>query len=239
MGKALVRAMIPDARRAWELFVTRHVELFVRALTRLVAHDCGMHPPRQCEDDISKLLSALLREICYEMKKECEIDIRVPTWEGPIPPRSTTNVQDEEVGKRPDFTCIFPNPRPGSHENIEIPFHVECKIIGKDKGSQKTYKENYVRKGIIRFDSKSHGYGHKSHCGIMIGYLVGESAESVQCVINQIITEEVPGHDPLCVSFNSHKVGESENKFYRLHIDPQSFKLFHLWVDLKDFVFQG
>jgi hypothetical protein len=238
MGKALTTAMIPDARRAWDLFVIRHVELFVRALARLIVLDCGGQPPQQHENDISKLLSALLREICYEMKKELEIDIRVPTWESPIPPLSTMDVQDEEVGKRPDFTCIFPNPRPGSHENLEIPFHVECKIIGKDKGNQKIYKENYVRKGIIRFDNKSHGYGHKSHCGVMIGYLVGESAESIQHVINQIITEEVPGHDPLCVSFDSQKVGESKNKFDRLHVDPQSFTLFHLWADLKDFAFQ-
>jgi hypothetical protein len=238
MGKALVKSMIPDAQRAWDLFVTRHVELFVRALTRLIAHDCSTHPPRQCEDDISKLLSALLREICYEMKKECEIDIRVPTWEGPIPPRSTKDVQGEEVGKRPDFTCIFPNPRPGSHENIEIPFHVECKIIGKDKGSQKTYKENYVRKGIVRFDSKSHGYGCGSHCGMMIGYQIGESSGGILCVINQIIAKEVSGHRPLSMTFNSQKVGKSESQFDRQHVAPQSFTLFHLWADLKDFVFQ-
>jgi len=230
----------PEAPRFWQLFVERHVELFVRALAKLANLDFDSADLQKGEngigeDRISEMLSALLREVCREMREELDIHIYEPAWERPKAPLSMSGLRDWEVRKRPDFTCVFPNERGGSHDNYEIPLHIECKIIGKDKGRQTKYKKHYVSNGIVRFDSESHKYGHGAHCGMMIGYLVGESVDIVQEAINRVVKKEVAGHGPLCVSPGSHrKVGESKNEFSRRLVEPQSFTLIHLWVDLRD-----
>ena len=225
---------LPKAPRFWQLFVERRVELFVCALARLAQWDGNPDIPREQENDVSKLLCVMLTDVCSEWNEKYDMAILVPAWECPKAPRVTSDLLDVTVGKRPDFTCVCPNPRPGSHDNIEIPLHIECKIIGKDKGRQTKYKRHYVDDGIVRFDNESHKYGKGANHGMMIGYLVGESAEAVQHIVNQVIKKDIADHGPLCISFDSSKVGESKNVFSRRYVDPQPFTLIHLWVDLRD-----
>jgi hypothetical protein len=234
MGTTVSTIKLPDAIQCWQRFVDCHVELFNRALFKLAAWDQNQI---QCKDEnnISKLLSLLLQDVCSEMKSERDIHIYVPAWERPKSPINASKLQSEDVCKRPDFTCTCPNKRPGMHENYELYFHVECKVIGKDAPDKKVNKKNYVHEGIMRFDNASHKYGENVNHGMMIGYLVGESVATVVKETNKIIEKKIASHGPLSFGPNTSTttILESKNAFIRNFVKPQSFTLIHLWVDLK------
>ncbi|MDR2762357.1 MAG: hypothetical protein LBB88_07130 [Planctomycetaceae bacterium] len=218
----------PDTEQAWQLFVNHYIDVFTRALIKL----------QQSESDIeysinenilsAKLAANFLKQACYELSIEQHIQLCVPQWERPIPPDDLQNLHNGQLGKRPDFTCVCPNRRPGSHENYEYYLNIECKLLGKRIENQK----NYVVNGIQRFDD-DHQYGKNALTGFMIGYLIGGEMETLQKNVNKFIDTYTSEHKHLQISFNPSFIGQDSCSFKRKNVTPFDFTLVHIWVDLR------
>ena len=104
------------------------------------------------------------------MSKKSNREIRPPDWEKPIQPIINTEIKGGKIKKRPDFTCNLCNTITESPDNYVLPFHVECKRLGKPTSPAWILNKNYVENGIKRFDSSEHEYGKRANSGLMIGY---------------------------------------------------------------------
>ncbi|MDR3199587.1 MAG: hypothetical protein LBU34_17095 [Planctomycetaceae bacterium] len=220
-----------NAQEAWDIFVNRYIELFLHALVKL-REESDLDESN--ENSISERLLIRLRESCCEFMNKRDIRLYVPVWECPIQPTSLQDSRGGQLGKRPDFTCVFPNPRPGSHENYERYLHIECKVIGRGSAIESRDKRNYVSEGILRFDNTEHKYGKNAQTGIMIGYIVGETLEHIQESINGFIQTYINYHRPLQFDFNEINICQSHNQFERQHVLPVNFLLVHIWIDLRN-----
>lgn len=236
---------IADCQDLWKNFVATHVELFERALKKLAETTEVPETFANDESAISELLILRLREVRAEMSTEDEdnVHILMPVFEAPIPPTGEAELTGGRRNKRPDFTCTFP-PKDAdslkkyadSFKNYEFPLHIECKILGRDRGKQTKYKRNYVCLGIGRFDSPEHKYGRGAFSGMMLGYLIGETIESVVSGVNKCVEKHFARHPQIALSFTDG-IGKCSSQFEREHVLPNSFLLQHIWVDLTAGIF--
>jgi hypothetical protein len=215
-----------DATLDWNRFVDSYVNVFVRALNKLQG---SKYPLPADEVSLSKMLVELLKQSCVEILEETGIRWGIPQWERPIPPKNLTEPQRGMTEKRPDFTCVYPNRRPGFLDNYEVHLHIECKLLGKHERHQK----QYVVEGIKRFDTESHKYGENAPAGLMIGYIFSKSPEDIQEKVNKHITEQLTYHPRLQFTFNSKPVHKYTGKFVREAVQPSEFSIVHIWVDLR------
>jgi len=218
----------------WERHETLYVYIFSIALARLTQKSCLPD-----EDKISEQLCPVLSDVCFEesrkrkrsQKRDCEI--RTPDWEKPIPPVTEKETEDENIGKRPDFTCKFINPDATCADDFEISLHIECKLLGNPTSESWILNKNYVNNGIKRFDSKSHQYGKRASSGIMIGYIISMEPEKIADEVNKHIEKHIPHHPTLSFQFVNHPVFKENQQLNRKNVKPSSFQLIHLWVDLR------
>jgi len=116
-----------------------------------------------------------------------------------------------------------------SHETYEIPFHIECKRLGKTVGKWNLNK-NYTTDGINRFDCKTHEYGKRAPSGMMIGYIVNMEQTAVLEAVNGNMPDEL-----IVLKFVfTQKVVSCERNSSRKHVKPSKFKIIHLWADLRN-----
>lgn len=211
---------IKSFKSLWESHEKRYYNIFLEALKRLEVDDekCGH------EDAISEALCLVLRQVCCDLKGE----IHLPVWEQPIQPVTDEELKGGKKRKRPDFTCNLINSNPTSIEDYSTPFHIECKRLGL-KSNSNNLNQNYVNKGLKRFDSSEHEYGKRASSGMMIGYIVSSEPDSILEVINKELPEQF---SPLNFTFTD-KVTSCEQKITRIEVAPKSFKLIHLWANLK------
>jgi len=204
----------------WQNHENIYYSIFYEALTRLEINE----KQRKDEDAISEALCPILREVCFEHKE----DIKLPAWENPIQPVKGSELKGGKSRNRPDFSCNLVNSLADCSEVYEIPFHIECKRLGKTKGSW-NLNRNYVTSGIGRFESESHEYGKRAPSGMMIGYIVSMEPDSILEKVNEHLPALLP---QLCFSF-TRKNSLCEQALERKNIDPKAFKLLHLWSDLR------
>lgn len=204
----------------WIAHEKLYYSIFYEALGQLKITDTQ----QKDEDAISEALCPVLRKICFEYAQE----VRTPDWEKPIQPSSTEELKGGKIRKRPDFTCDFLNSLADCPEMYEIPFHVECKRLGKIVGSW-NLNRNYVTNGIKRFDCRDHEYGKRAPSGMMLGYMVNMEQTAILDAVNKQLYSHLP---KLNFSF-SHKVVSCEQTFIRTKVKPKRFKLIHLWSDLR------
>lgn len=204
----------------WQDHETLYYSVFNNALEQLILSD----KQKNDEDAISEALCPVLSKICFEH----EDDIRIPNWEQPIQPVETKDLKGGKANKRPDFSCNLYNSLATNKTMYKIPFHVECKRLGKTIGSPNLNK-NYVSEGIKRFDLKSHEYGKKAPSGMMIGYIINMEYADIISIVNKHLPEYLP---KLKFNFLSDVVS-CEQTMLRNNIEPKKFKLIHLWADLR------
>lgn len=204
----------------WMAHEKLYYSIFYDALEQLTITDTQRHD----EDAISEALCPILKKICFESV----LDVRTPDWEKPNQPSITEELKGGKIRKRPDFTCNFLNSFADCPEMYEIPFHVECKRLGKTVGSW-NLNRNYVTNGIKRFDCHDHEYGKRAPSGMMLGYMVNMQQTAILDVVNKQLYSQLP---ELNFSF-TQKVVSCEQKFIRKKVGPERFKLVHLWSDLK------
>ena len=204
----------------WEKHKDLYFSIFFKALQQLKISD----EQRNDEDAISEVLCPVLRKICYNH----EYEIRTPAWEKPNQPVSPEELRGGKIRKRPDFTCNFLNTLADSPETYEIPFHVECKRLGKKKGSWDLNK-NYVTNGVKRFDSRDHEYGKRASSGMMIGYITNMDKTAILAEVNKNLPKYLPKLDLMFLQ----KVVSCEQELTRKYVKPKEFKIIHIWADLK------
>jgi hypothetical protein len=217
-----------NARTNWNLFVNNYVDVFIRALGKLQTFNSKLPSD---EDRLSEILSAgLLEQACREILDETDILLSLPHWEKPIAPSNQQSRRNGQLGKRPDFTCVCPNARPGSHENYEFYLHIECKLLGKSTTNQR----NYVVNGLQRFDSAEHQYGKDVQTGLMIGYILEKLPEEIQKEINKYMNKRIQYCPCLQFVFNTDSAYKHDQSFIRQHTRPAEFSIVHIWVDLRN-----
>ncbi|MBL0699834.1 MAG: hypothetical protein JJV92_03000 [Desulfosarcina sp.] len=205
----------------WMKHEKRYCSIFYEALQQLEINE----DQRNNEDAISEALCPVLREVCFKDERE----IKTPDWEKPIQPAITDELKGGKINKRPDFTCNFLNSLAVSPETYEIPFHVECKRLGKTAGSP-TLNRKYITNGINRFDCKTHEYGKRATSGMMIGYIINMEQTAILEAVNKYMPDE-----RLELKFDfTQKVVSCEQNLNRKHVKPAGFKIIHLWTDLRN-----
>ncbi len=204
----------------WQDHENLYYSIFHSALEQLILSN----KQKKHEDAISEALCPVLNKICFEH----DLDVKIPAWEQPIPPAEPEDFKGGNFGKRPDFTCSLTNSMATIAKMYTIPFHVECKRLGKTPGSPNLNK-NYVINGIKRFDIKSHEYGKLAPSGMMVGYIVNMEPDLIIAKVNKYLPKDFP---ELNIDF-SEKVVSCEQKLSRKNVKPKKFKLFHIWTDLR------
>lgn len=213
----------------WHHHEQLYLEVFSEALLKLIQKGKIFHN----EDAISESLCVDLNEVCFEISKSRQIEVNNPVWEGPIQPVKCDELKGGKVRKRPDFTCKRMNRFASSADEHEISLHVECKQLGNPTSSSWILTENYVTKGIIRFDSTTHEYGKRAPAGFMIGYLVNMTPESILMEVNSYQKKCLQDNPELVFTFDGGRLFESQQPLSRKHVLPEKFNLFHLWADLR------
>lgn len=224
----MARRSMPTFTELWKKHEAMYIEIFSEALTKLAL--CrNIHNE---ENYISALLCVLLTETCCEYAHKNEKEVPVPIWEGPIPPKDEAEVRNSKGrSSRPDFTCNCIN-RMATSEDYLVPFHVECKRLGKRERNW-VLNRNYVLHGIYRFDSRKHGYGKRAMSGLMIGYIINMEPDEIVKEINSYQSKSLPNNDSLVIATNANGTFEARQNFQRKSVLPSDFRLLHIWVDLR------
>lgn len=210
----------------FEVLWARHESLYCSVFLEALGELDITGKQRKDEDAISEALCPVLRRVCFRREGE----IRLPEWERPIAPEHEDSLQGGKIRKRPDFTCSLIDPMANAPETYEISFHVECKRLGT-RSSSWNLNKNYVHHGVCRFDCTTHKYGQHAISGMMIGYMVNMDFCCIQTEINGYLSCE--GIPQLSFQIRGQNI-ICEQRLNRTHVQPSSFKLIHLWADLRN-----
>ncbi len=215
------KASIGKFNQLWQRHELLYRGIFEEALKLLEISDYQ----RRDEDAISEALCIDLVRVCFSHRNKP----MPPQWEGPISPVLIEELKGGKSRNRPDFTCKLVNTLANSYDTHTISLHIECKRLGEKTGSW-DLKRNYVRRGVNRFNSRKHEYGKQATSGMIIGYIVSENKPDILNAVNgHLAAWALPQ-----VSFVfAAKVEICEVNFYRDYVEPNDFKLVHIWADLR------
>ena len=224
------RQKIPkDLTMMWAKQERLYIDVFIKSLNRLEAKTFI----KSDEAKISLFLCPILSEVCSEESIKKGITIPAPDWEKPIQPTNVDELNKCEYGKRPDFTCKIVNPFVSNRDAREICLHIECKRLGEAPSKSWNLNKNYVKKGVVRFDSIEHNYGKSAVSGIMIGYIESMLPDQILKEVNFYIKKYYGNGCPIMYKCTHGKVQKLYQQLKRKNILPMPFKLTHLWIDLK------
>jgi hypothetical protein len=223
----MAKRPLPSFIAMWQ----RHEELYC-GIFRAALQELSNKKLTGNENNISLALYPTLNEVCFHLGKSKNIEIPTPNQERPISPVIENELDDESIGKRPDFTCNRLNPLAESPEEHEIPLHVECKRLGQPRPSWK-FNEKYVTNGIKRFDSKSHEYGKRASSGLMIGYIISMEPKTILDEVNHCQKKELPDNPCIKFTFENSRTFQSYQGLKRKTVKPSDFNLIHIWADLR------
>jgi len=225
------RRSLPDFPALWKRHEELYLKLFSKALGELAQKDSGASTLD--ENLISDQLAIILNRICFEVNKTTKQEISKPLRELPIQPVEPKDLSSFRQRKKPDFTCDLINTFADSPEDNQISFHVECKKLGSPTSMSWILNKNYITEGMSRFDQKSHEYGNRAPSGVMIGYLVNMTFETVLDEVNVRIRQlasKMPEIKFILPALG--KTIKTRQDLTREFVSPKKFALFHLWVDL-------
>ena len=213
----------------WRQHERLYLEVFSAALLKLAGQELSLNN----EDAISEELCIPVNQVCFEMNKSRKVEVRVPVWERPIQPVAKEERKGGKIRNRPVFCCSCLNRFALSAEEHEVSLHIECKLLGEPTSSSWILNENYVKRGIKRFDSTTHEYGKRAPSGLMIGYLINMPPETVLAEVNGHQKKHMPANPDIVFEFGNEKLFRSRQPLTRKHVQPECFELIHLWADLR------
>lgn len=223
----MARHSLSSFAALWQRHENLYLEVFSSALKELFSKKISL----EHEDTISEALCVTLRHVCFEISHTRNIEVKTPEWEGPIQPVEEEEMTGGKIRKRPDFTCKCFNRFASIAEEHEISMHVECKRLGKPTSATWILNENYVKNGIKRFDSPTHEYGKRANSGLMIGYIIDMSPETILFEVNGHQKKHLPGNPDIEFEFGVGNLLLSRQSLTRMHVFPEQFTLIHLWAD--------
>lgn len=225
----MARRTLPEFAFLWQQHELLYLTIFSTALNTLAdeSHLSGD------EDAVSEKLCPILRSICFNIAHSQNREIRTPLWEPPIPPVSEEELKGGKIRKRPDFTCNCYNSFAKYAEEYEIPLHIECKFLGQPTSPSWILNKNYVSNGIKRFDSLEHEYGKRASSGLMVGYIIDMTPETILDEVNNYQAEECSQNRAITFAFTKEHVNTTHQILSRTTVKPENFKLTHMWADLR------
>ena len=225
----MARRKLPSFGVLWMRHESLYTEVFSRSLSALADRPDVVGD----EDAISESLCLILSQVCFDMGREGRREVRVPAWECPLQPVS----EDERTGgkkrKRPDFTCSCCDENAPGPDEREIPFHIECKRLGKPTSPSWVLNKNYVTEGMKRFDCRSHQYGKRAPAGMMIGYMVSLCPSDILEEVNRHMSQHFRSWPSLAFSWGRRRVHSTQQVVTREQVIPRDFRLQHIWADLR------
>ncbi len=225
----MARRNLPPFNTLWARHESIYVEVFTIALRELT----GRPSVSGDEDGISESLCPVLTKVCFKIGQAGDSEIRVPAWEKPRQPVSDNELTGGKKRKRPDFTCSCYNRFASCPEELEIPFHIECKRLGSPTSPSWNLNKNYVVDGIKRFDCRTHEYGKRASSGMMIGYIISLSPQSILTEVNRYRVRYLKACPDIAFAWNGGLVYQAKQSFQRQHVIPTAFRLTHIWADLR------
>jgi hypothetical protein len=223
------RRGLPDFDVLWKRHVAVYTEVFSSALTELA----GREAVTGDEDAISESLCPIFARVCFRMTLDGKGEVREPVWEQPRQPVTDEELTGGKKRKRPDFTCSFYNSHPSRPEDLTIPFHSECKLLGHPTSPSWNLNRNYVTDGMARFDSSEHQYGKRAPAGMMIGYIIGMCPGDIEIEVNGHKDGHLKHFPCLSFAWDAGYVHQTEQAITRQHVTPAKFSLTHIWADLR------
>ena len=225
----MARRSLPTFDALWMRHESLYAEVFSLALGELTGRSSVVGD----EDAISESLYRILRQVCFTMNRDEGREVRVPAWELPRQPVSSEELTGGKKRKRPDFTCSCHNHFASGPDEHEVPFHIECKRLGSPTSRSWDLVRNYVVKGMKRFDSREHEYGKRAPSGMMIGYIISLSPHEIVTEVNRHKDRHFRNCPDIIFAWSSGYVHRTEHSITRQHVAPASFRLTHIWADLR------
>jgi len=209
-----------DSWKRWEEAV---VEIYSAGLLRLLRHECLP----ENEDEISR---KLFFEVLEARREWCERNNHNleghPIIQSKIQPDPADKDKQSRENKVPDFIWRFTD----YNKRVDKSYTIECKRLGDDKYR---FCSEYVVNGIKRFIDEEWGYGYSCESGLMIGYIQSLTlAEILKWVNHYAGKQSVPSLN-LNGEWLEKGVSRLENHFMRPVDSTTSFRLRHLWADLR------
>jgi hypothetical protein len=225
-------------RNSWATFEKCALEVFILAL-KMMRNKTNLPMYEDCvnDDSLNRRLFICLREAIEEWEKINDIDI-VTTPKpnlGKQPDLDNEEVVNAYERTKPDFQWEFRD-RLGNQISRNSNFRnydIECKRLGDDLASSRKLNKEYASKGILRFTISTHRYGQFTESGMMIGYIQNSEPQKILNEVNQAtLAKTLP---KLLLSYEGWQLDVSrlDHKLDRSDVEPTSFELRHLWVDLR------
>jgi hypothetical protein len=229
-------------RNSWASFERCVLEVFVIALNMLC--DKKSLPIQEDNvqeyDSLNRRLYICLLDSIKEWERINETDIVVipePNL-GKQPDLENEEEVHEYERKKPDFQWKFRDRLAGydSHlsRNFEFrSYDIECKRLGVKSSLGRNLAKEYVSKGVFRFIAASHRYGQFSSSGLMVGYVQDADLLLLLSKVND--ASQDTSFPDILLSPEGWKIQVSrlDQKLNRLEVQPTTFDLRHLWVDLR------
>ena len=194
------------------------LKLLQEALSTLVDE-----PTDENETDLNRSLFRAIIRASYEAERRGE-HIPIVVLEGRNPPDLSDLERAEREFKIPDFYWGYIDPHAADPNEAANYFVVECKRLTEPRA---WYTREYVKSGIVRFVSVSHGYGKGAASGAMVGYLQEIHIDDALARVDSVAKSNAI---PLLVL--RERDGESgaelhHDLFRSFHVSP--FHLIHIW----------
>lgn len=180
-------------------------------------------PKDKNEVDLNRSLFVAIIRASYEAARRGE-HIPLVTYEGRNPPDLSDLERAEREFKVPDFYWGYIDPHAADPSEAAKYFVVECKRLTEPRA---WYTREYVKSGIVRFVSVSHGYGKGVTSGAMVGYLQQIYIDDALARVDSVAqSNTIP---PLVLQ---EREGESGAELYHdltrsFPVSP--FRLIHIW----------
>jgi len=154
-----------------------------------------------------------------------------------IPPRRIEEVGERWTKKKPDFQWELINTQETNPEKAIKEYTIECKRLAEKTSAGRSFINEYVVNGIIRFISKEHRYGIGTISGVMIGYVQNLVHAEVLKQINLTVRKSQEYKIPE-IMFNHLKdlsgISKGNHTLIREEVSPSNFDLRHIWVELMN-----
>lgn len=215
-------------RNTWANFERRILEILRLALQML--QEQTPYPIE--ENDINHQLSIYLRRANYTLRREDRGLDSNPFYEARNQPDSISRTNRDD--KRPDFQWEFVDYLESDPDKSSKHYVIECKRLGLPSSPTWKLNKNYITDGVLRFIEAEWGYGKFCSSSAMVGYVQNMNLSDILGEINQIAADkQIPTINPNVEGLKDNDISQLEHQIDRQQILPRTFKLNHLWVDLR------
>lgn len=223
---------LPISEHLWERHEQHVLNVFQLALLRLKKEK---HLPKD-EPTLNEKLYVHARYVYCSLPYE-QKPMSFVKRNSEIPPRRIEEVGERWTKKKPDFQWELINTQETNPEKAIKEYTIECKRLAEKTSAGRSFINEYVVNGIIRFISKEHRYGIGTISGVMIGYVQNLVHAEVLKQINLTVRKSQEYKIPE-IMFNHLKdlsgISKGNHTLIREEVSPSNFDLRHIWVELMN-----